>query len=72
MTYAEAKAIRSAIEASLLSGAGVSSIQIGDRQVTYNPLRAAELLAQLNRDIAAYERKASNLNPHVKIPDWNS
>lgn len=65
MTYAEAVALRDAIEAKLLEGAGVSLIQIGDRQVTYNPFRAEETLARLNRDIAAHERRQSGLNPSI-------
>lgn len=71
MTYADAVALRDALEAALLSGAGVSSVQIGDRTVTYQSASAARsALSQLNRDIAAYERGASNINPHVSTPRW--
>lgn len=71
MTYAEAIAIRDAIEDSLLSGAGIQSVQIGDRQITYSSeMDARRMLNQLNRDILAYERRQSNINPEIRTPRW--
>lgn len=71
MTYAEAIALRDAIEANLLAGAGIASVQIGDRQITYKSAQGArELLSQLNRDIAAYENRQVNRNPSVVTPRW--
>lgn len=71
MTYAEAVALRDAINAALLSGAGVSSLQVGDRTITYeSPADARRMLNQLNRDIAAYNNKAANRNPSRVTPRW--
>ena len=71
MTYAEAITLRGALEDALLSGAGMTSVQIGDRSITYQTAgQAQKALAEVNRSIVAYERRASNLNPSVVRPTW--
>lgn len=71
MTYAEALAIRAKLEASLLEGGGVHSVTLGDHTVTYQSERAARAaLSQVNRDILAYERRTSNINPSRVRPRW--
>lgn len=55
----------------MLSGAGIISVQIGDRQVTYGKGDVEGILNQLNRDIAAFERRASNVNPEIRTPKWS-
>jgi len=70
MTYAELITLRDAIEDAMVSGAGISSIQIGDRSITYNPVRAEQMLARVNRDITAYERRSRGVNPHVSRVKW--
>ena len=72
MTYAEAVTLRSALEAPLLSGAGMTSVQIGDRSITYQTAgQAQKALAEVNRSILAYERRQANLNPSISRPSWN-
>ena len=70
MTYAEALTLRAQLEAALRTGAGIASLQIGDRQVVYSKEKATNLLAQINRDILTYERRASNINPEIRRPQW--
>ena len=71
MTYAEAITLRDALEAALLSGGGLASVQIGDRTVTYQSASAARsALNQINRDILAFERRSANVNPSVVTPRW--
>ena len=71
MTYAEALTLRAALESAQLSGAGVVSVQIGDRQVQYsNGTEARRVLNLLNRDIAAYENRRRGRNPHVSRATW--
>lgn len=70
MTYAEALTLRANLEAALTAGGAYSVIQIGDRQVTYSSFRARELLAEVNRDIAAYENRSAGRNPTVKVAKW--
>ena len=71
MNITQATALRDALEEALLSGAGVASVQVGDRTVTYQtPAQAKSALAQINRDIAAYARRVSGVNPSVSRPRW--
>ena len=71
MTYAEALTMRDALEAQLLAGAGLASVQIGDRTITYQTqAQARSALNQLNRDILSYERRSANINPTVSTPRW--
>ena len=71
MTYTEAVALRTAIEASLLSGAGTKSVTIGDRTITYSDRAEMQnMLAQLNRDIENYDRRTAGQDPSWKRPRW--
>jgi len=71
MTYAELVTLRGALEDALTSGAGAASVQIGDRQITYAGITdVRRALAQVNRDIAAYDNRAANRNPHISTPRW--
>ena len=71
MTYAEALELRSELESALSSGAGVASVSMGDRTITYKSADGMrQALAQINRDIAAYQRRASNANPSVSRARW--
>jgi len=71
MDIAAAISLRDALEASILSGAGVVSIQHGDRTVTYETTaQATAALNKLNRDILAYQRRQSGVNPNVSRPRW--
>lgn len=69
MTYAEAVAYRSTLEAAF--AAGELSVSIGDRSVTYKNSEALRVaLNQINRDIAAYENRLANRNPGISRPRW--
>lgn len=71
MDYSEAVALRDALETALLTNVGVSSVTYDGKTVTYQSTNQARTqLAQLNRDIAAYNRRASNINPSVSRPRW--
>lgn len=70
MTYAEALTLRGNIESALSEGGAYAVVQIGDRSVTYSTQKARDLLAQVNRDIAAYESRAAGRNPTVKVAKW--
>jgi len=71
MDIAAALSLRDELEASLLSGAGVVSIQLGDRTITYETTaQATAALSKLNRDILAYQRRNAGVNPNTSRPRW--
>ena len=70
MTYAEALAIRSAIEDAILAGAGIAQVTIGDRSISYRAESFKSMLSMLNRDINSYENRSRNKNPNVQRVKW--
>lgn len=71
MTYADAITLQAALEAALLSGGGTRSVTIGDRTISYSS--TAEIrnaLAEVNRNIQAFTRRANGQNPHWSRPKW--
>lgn len=69
MTYAEAVEYLAALEAA--SANGTSMVQIGDRIVRYDTIDDMRAyMANLRRDIAAYENRAANRNPNIATPRW--
>ena len=71
MTYAEAVAFIAAYENALTSGAGVRTLQIGDRQITYaSDTDSEKLYNRALRDVAAYQNRAANRNPTISTARW--
>jgi len=71
MTYAEALTYKAALEAADLASPGVVSVSIGSRAVSYaTAAQARSALAEINRSIQAYNRRANGQNPFVSNPRW--
>jgi hypothetical protein len=69
MTYAEAVEYLAELEAAFATGA--VSVTIGDRTISYgNQDAMRRAMAQLRRDIDAYENRALNRNPGISRPRW--
>jgi hypothetical protein len=72
MTYQEALDLQSALESALSSGATYASVTNGDRTLEYHSTREMKnALAAVNRDIKAYQRRSSNINPNWTRPRWH-
>lgn len=72
MTYEEALNLQAALESALSAGSTYASVQNGDRTLEYRSTRDMKnALAAVNRDIKAYQRRSSNINPNWTRPRWH-
>lgn len=72
MTYTEAVELQAKLEAALVTGTSVLTVSTAGDSVTYKSTQQIQnALAQVNRSIIAYQRRASRVNPYWSRPKWS-